>query len=802
MNIAIVAPAAVPYVVGGAENLCQSLCRHFNQETSHTCEVIALPSPEGNFPEILESYRSFSELDLDRFDLVISTKYPSWMVSHRNHVCYMLHPLRGLYDSYHFMNMPFAFDWVGEGLLSLKNWMDDALRSPSRNNLVLHEFFDRIDGIVRSDKSGHLLGFPGPFIREIVHFLDSYALSPTRIVRHFAISATVANREEYFPRDAAVGVLYPSPLLDDFECAGAEYLFTASRLDAPKRIDLLIQAFKLANVDLDFIIAGKGPQQQFLESVAAGDPRIKFVGHVNSDELRDYYANALAIAYAPHDEDYGYITVEAMKSGKPVITTTDSGGPNEFVRDGENGFSVPPSMEMIAEKIGFLHRNRDVAREMGVRAVHTVQDIDWRPVAEQLVGAAPASRQMGHGATTGLSIRPRMVVAMTFPVYPPRGGGQARVFNLYRNLTDYYEIEIVCLCRQDQTAQSSEIAPGLMETRVPFSSEFVDYDHNLSKSVDWVPVTDIAAIDGANLLGDYCSALKAALEAADIVVACHPYLINAIRRANSKAALWYEAQDVEYDLKKQILPAGEISDQLLDSVYAAEKYCWEKAEVVFACTGDDLRRLEELYGSSRAFKVSVPNGVDYGGAVYLETNQRVALKKKLGLETKKTVLFMGSWHGPNLEAVEEIIKIAPNFPDVWFFIAGSVGLAFDKGLLPSNIIVFGELDDDMKNVVMCAADIAVNPMMSGSGSNLKIFDYFAHGLPVLSTPFGVRGVEAVAGKDLIVADIGAFPMELSSFFSLPGRYDAMRTSCRKLVESTYAWDRIATDFHLALTHKD
>ena len=46
--------------------------------------------------------------------------------------------------------------------------------------------------------------------------------------------------------------------------------------------------------------------------------------------------------YPPYDEDFGYVTLEAFLSRKPVITATDSGGPNEFVVDGVNGFVRAP----------------------------------------------------------------------------------------------------------------------------------------------------------------------------------------------------------------------------------------------------------------------------------------------------------------------------------------------------------------------------------------------------------------------------------------------------------------------------
>ena len=111
MKIAIVAPSPVPFTVGGAENLFWGLQSYINEHTPHQCELIKVASPESNLEQLIDSYAKFSELELDHFDCVISTKYPAWMVRHRNHVCYMLHRLRGLYDTYHFTGLPEEVDW-------------------------------------------------------------------------------------------------------------------------------------------------------------------------------------------------------------------------------------------------------------------------------------------------------------------------------------------------------------------------------------------------------------------------------------------------------------------------------------------------------------------------------------------------------------------------------------------------------------------------------------------------------------------------------------------------------------------
>ncbi len=91
--------------------------------------------------------------------------------------------------------------------------------------------------------------------------------------------------------------------------------------------------------------------------------------------------------YAPVDEDYGYVTVEAFLSGKPVVTCTDSGGTLEFVVDGESGFVVEPQAEAIGTAIDRLYRNRDRASEMGAAGRPRVADIGWDLVVESLTAA-------------------------------------------------------------------------------------------------------------------------------------------------------------------------------------------------------------------------------------------------------------------------------------------------------------------------------------------------------------------------------------------------------------------------------
>ena len=77
------------------------------------------------------------------------------------------------------------------------------------------------------------------------------------------------------------------------------------------------------------------------------------------------YEEALAVYYGPFDEDYGYVTLEGFAADRPVVTLTDSGGPLEFVADGETGLVAAPEPKAIADAFDRLFVDRDLAARLG-----------------------------------------------------------------------------------------------------------------------------------------------------------------------------------------------------------------------------------------------------------------------------------------------------------------------------------------------------------------------------------------------------------------------------------------------------
>ena len=771
MKIAVVGPSPVPFTIGGAENLMWGLCDSINKYTEHQAELIKIPTKELSFWELIDSYYNFYMLDLSHFDLVISSKYPSWMVRHPNCICYMMHTLRGLYDTYHLMNQPIEVERGCKPIDDLLDYMECPI-----NTYNLDYFFKKVfDLRNNTNVPTSYFAFPGPLIRRLVHYMDSCALKQPGMKKYCAISDTVKNRKDYFPKGTSVQTIYPPSTLKNAITGDYKYVFMISRLDGPKRIDMLIKAMKYVKSNVQLLIAGTGPERERLEKLAEGDTRIKFLGFVRDEEVENYYANCLVVPYFPYDEDYGYITLEAMLYKKPVITTTDAGGPTEFVKDGENGFIVSFNEKRIAEKIDFFANHPEKAREFGENGYELVKKINWKSLTKELLEVK------GQMSVTNEN-RKKIVVTSTFTIYPPQGGGQARTYSLYKNLAKNYDVEIISFDTYDKRKESMNIASGLIETKIP-KSEMHQAQETKIESKLKIPVTDIAMMSLAALTPEYGKEIERAVGNANLFILSHPYLYPQVSKYLGNKPFVYEAQDVEYVIKKEMLPDNPTSQKLLEQLYEVEKTCCEKSALIMTCSEEDKETLAEIYQLNREKIIVAPNGVDCSETPFISIEERLKNKKQLGLENEKIGLFMGSWHQPNLDACERVFEIAKKCPNVKFFLMGSQCLYFQNRDIPTNVGLLGVVNEMEKNRVFSTVDFALNPMYSGSGTNLKMFDYMSAGIPIITSEFGTRGID---NKNIfIIADTDEMA-EIVDKMSIENEITRV-IEARKYVEEEYDW---------------
>ncbi len=779
MKIAIVAPSPIPFGVGGAEKLWWGMLEYINKHTTHQCELIKVPVKENNFWNLIDSYKTFYDLNLYHFDMVITTKYPAWMVQHHNHHIYLQHCLRGLYDTYHFSGLPLEHSTDHpkvSAVLQLMKSKDTSIDD------IFNALFE-----LKSDSSvpDSTYSFPGSFIRQVVHFLDNKTMQ--NVKSFSAISQTVVSRKEYFPNNVKVSKIYHPSNLTNFENRSYQYFFTASRLDEAKRIHMIIDAYMKSNTQIPLKIAGAGPLSDELRELTSGDSRIDLLGFVSDAELMEYYSDAYAVLFVPYDEDYGLITIEAMMCEKPVLTFSDTGGVMEFVENRVTGLICEPDVDQLAKNIEFLSNDAELCMRMGKEAKKRVEDITWEyTIASLLNRSLEASTNLPKKTD-------KVTVVSTYPIYPPRGGGQNRIFYLYKELAKSIMVDIVCLVDESEEYKKSEIAPNLFEVRVPKTKEHAFKERKIEEKAG-IPVTDMAMLylyDETPLFGE---SIKKSFVDSDYLIMTQPYTFELCKTISS--AVIYDSQNIEYSLKKQMLQDTAYNQQLLKKLFDIEKLLCLEAIITMVCAMDDAVAMEKLYEFDSSKAVLVPNGVDLHSVPYASKEERHSIKQSLGLEHQKSVLFMGSWHHPNIDAVEEIFKMAMKLPHYHFIVIGGAGSYFLHHEIPTpeNIGFTGLVSDKEKEVYLSIADVAINPMLTGSGTNLKMLDYMANGIPVVSTKVGARGLGIPVGY-IAICDVGDF----CEYIMHIDRYvDVDVEKSREYVERNFSWSTIGKNFREVL----
>lgn len=334
MKIAIVTVRAASGEAGGAERFYDALVNAF-RDAGHNTEEVPVVADESNFEQIKRNYLACYDLDLSAFDMVVSTKAPTWLVRHPRHVCYLVHTIRVFYD---------MFDST----------------------------FPDAGAELRAQ-------------RALVHQLDTKALSPPHCRGVFSIGSEVSKRlRQWNGLDAEV--LHP-PLWGGAFHDGefGDYMLLPGRLHPWKRVDMMIRAMRYVSAPLRLVITGTGESENDLRALAKGDPRIEFLGRVSDDELVKLYAGAYAIPFTPMREDYGYVTLEAFASAKPVITCRDSGEAAAIVQESMAGFVCPPDPKAIGEHIDLLWRDRNRAEAFGCAGKAWVSNLSWSEIAARLI---------------------------------------------------------------------------------------------------------------------------------------------------------------------------------------------------------------------------------------------------------------------------------------------------------------------------------------------------------------------------------------------------------------------------------
>jgi glycosyltransferase involved in cell wall biosynthesis len=338
----------VPFVRGGAEFHAEGLIRSLIA-AGHQAEIVTIPFKWYPADRILDHMLACRLIDLseacgDRIDRVIGLKFPAYLMPHPNKVMWVLHQHRSAYDLW-------------------QSPLDDLSLFPD-----------------------------GTQVRQSIIQADNQAFAESRA--NFTNSGNVSRRLKQFNGIDASPLYHPPPGAEQFHSAtSADYFFFPSRLNVMKRQALVLEALALTQYPVKVKFAGRSDdramQQTIEERIQAlnlGD-RVTFLDAISEADKIYHYAHCLGVIYPPLDEDYGYVTLEAMLAAKPVITCADSGGPLEFVLDHVTGLIAQPQPAALAAALDQIWDDRHQATQWGKagRDRYDSMNISWNNVVEQLL---------------------------------------------------------------------------------------------------------------------------------------------------------------------------------------------------------------------------------------------------------------------------------------------------------------------------------------------------------------------------------------------------------------------------------
>jgi glycosyltransferase involved in cell wall biosynthesis len=338
----------VPFIQGGAERLAEGLIRSI-QQAGHEAELVSIPFKWYPAERILDQMLMCRLLDLTescgtKVDRVIGLKFPTYLVPHPHKVMWVVHQHRTAYDLW---DSPYG----------------DLINMPN-----------------------------GSQVRQAIINADNQVCAECQHI--YTIAGNVSKRLKQYNNIESTPIYSPPFGAENFYCAAAgDYFFFPSRLNAMKRQYLAIKALAECQNPVKVVFAGKcdeGGTQAELKHLVTElglHDRVTFLNEVSEAEKLSRYAQAIAVIYPPLDEDYGYVTLEAMLAAKAVITCNDSGGSLEFVIDQTTGLVTEPTPTHLAQAMDQLWDDRALAQRLGVagRDRYDSLDISWANVVQRLL---------------------------------------------------------------------------------------------------------------------------------------------------------------------------------------------------------------------------------------------------------------------------------------------------------------------------------------------------------------------------------------------------------------------------------
>ncbi|WP_410509096.1 glycosyltransferase [Methanosarcina hadiensis] len=532
------------------------------------------------------------------------------------------------------------------------------------------------------------------------------------------------------------------------------------------------------------------------------------------------------------------------------------------------------------------------------------------------------------------------VLALSFhpAFYPPKSGGEERLYNIYNNLSRHLKVKLITFTypNADNSVERVSHNENFIEIRIPKTIVSAVFHHFINRCSDIKECSAVVTSIESRFNRNFKKVIADEIRNAETVIFVYPFLYTVPGQLLKGKKIIYESHNIEYELMKESFSDSFLGKILLSYVFHMEKSLSAESNYIFAVSEENKAKFSSLYGIGKGKVYVSPNGVNpevYNGF----------FKEKSSLNNSRICTFIGSYHPPNIEAIENMSKFACKMPDTFFLVAGNVSQYFvnsdlvektdlelrnifsrqkvaladgfygveywesvptiwcrpeftinfsqtvesaelkiyspeskdlkikiegkqesfkliagwnrvkiedlknkDSSILfecepfkndartlgvaiqeinyseggntfnfdlnqgpdqryalkkAKNVILLGRVSDEEKQALFRVADVALNPMSSGSGTNIKMLDYMAAGLPVISTPAGARGLDLKNYENAIICEIPEFPAKIKQIFNDSELHAKISRNGRRTIEERFDWKKIASEMVKVLEEK-
>jgi glycosyltransferase involved in cell wall biosynthesis len=312
-------------------------------------------------------------------------------------------------------------------------------------------------------------------------------------------------------------------------------------------------------------------------------------------------------------------------------------------------------------------------------------------------------------------------------------GGERRSFHLLQALTDSFQVVGIAPTYPGTRNETVTLHKGYIEHRLTKTRAYQEWNWQFEKQKLGARGSDLSLALTVGTHKEFLDRFRAEIVDARAVLYQHPSLAVLLELVDhSHIDVYYLSHNCEFELTCQNTrgPEAMAYRQLM---FQLEHRLCKRARRVFAVSEEDRAKFISLYGVDPARAEVVPNGALFPAPEAFHADSAGGVKP--------VAVFVGSdWPANNAASNFIVTTLAPACPNVHFAIVGSTAKSLTaRGSMPDNVETMEGLSDQDLRALYLRARVALNPMTSGGGSNVKIAEYLSYGLTVLTTPTGMRG---------------------------------------------------------------